>query len=189
MFPRVDINRINRPLVFFERIPRPFAQNPWMDAVYIGLIAVLQTTILPTFFPQDLVVDLLTPWLAVSMVLLPPTLCLPLMVLAALIIETHSAAPAGLYISAYWMLGVAITLSAHAIAWTNKAPWLSLVILSETWLFAAEFLVGFLAGQEPSVEPRYYIFQILRFGLSAYFGFVVAMMFAPGIDKGKSIHG
>jgi hypothetical protein len=189
MFPRAYQRQIQSPLLILKRLPRPFGENPWVDVGYVAAIAIFQMAILPTILPRDMVSDLLTPWMAVAVVLLPASRSLPLIVLSALLIETRSAAPAGLYLTAYWMLGTAVTLSRNVISWTNRAPWLSLVIFSETWMFTAEFLVAFLAGQEPPIDFRFYIFQAFRIAISSYFGFFLAMKLAPDIRKGKPVDG
>ena len=189
MFPRTYQREFKGPISIINRLPRPFGINPWVDVCYVGAIAIIQTTILPTFLPRGMVLDLLTAWVAIAIVLLPTSRALPLIVLAGLLVETRSAAPAGLYITAYWMLATAIILSRNAISWTNRSPWLSLVIFCETWMFAAEFLVALLAGQEPPLNYRFYIFQAIRIAISSYFGFVVAMKLVPDARKGKSADG
>jgi hypothetical protein len=189
MFQRTYQQELWNPALLLKRLPRPFGANPWIDVGYIAAITILQTAILPTFLPKQLVTDLLTPWLAVAVVLLPTHRAIPLILLSALLIETRSAAPAGLYITAYWILGTVVTLSRNAISWNNRAPWLSLVIFSEVWIFGAEYLVALLAGQEASMDYRLYLYQAARIAMSAFFGLFVIIKLAPKIRKGKPVDG
>jgi hypothetical protein len=180
---------LRNPLSIIDSIPTPFGHKAWADAFFAAFIVVLQATVLPTILPSFIIIDLLTPWLAVSLVLLPWRRSLPLVLFSALLVETHTGAPAGFYLTTYWMLGISVALCRHAISWSNRMPWLSLVIFSETWMFAAEFIVALLSGQEPPIDLKYYLIHSLRIAISSYFGYTVATMYAPDIRRGDTADG
>lgn len=109
-------------------------------------LAVLQLTVLPMLLP---VFDLLTVWVIISAITLGLARSLLIAALVALILETHTVAPLGLYFCAYWSLIISIYLCKGVVAWNMRISWLVTVALGELWIIFLETL----AVDTPNLYP------------------------------------
>lgn len=133
---RIAIRSV-RPFMIF----RPHAGWLWLDVILLLLVSALHFTILPTLVGKFLVVDLLTPWLLTYFVAAPFKKSLTIGVLAALIMETHSSAPAGMYLSLYWVTLVTLWLVRVSLSWRHAFPWLVTFSVGEAWIIFSEHFV------------------------------------------------
>lgn len=100
-------------------------------------LAVIQLMLLPMLFPAGLVVvDLLTIAVVINAVVLPLSQGLVIALLSALLIETHTIVPAGIYFCAYTVLVVVIRRFKGVVIWNLIGSWLVVFLLAELWLLA-----------------------------------------------------
>lgn len=109
-------------------------------------LAVLQLAVLPTLLP---VFDLLTVWVIVNAITLGLRHSLLIAALVALILETHTVAPLGLYFCAYWSLIISIHLFKGIVAWNIKLSWLFTVALGELWVILLEAMAVGMPNSYP----------------------------------------
>lgn len=100
-------------------------------------LAIIQLTLLPMLFPSGLVVvDLLTIAVVINAVALPLLQALVIAALSALLVETHSIVPAGIYFCAYGVLVIVIHMFKGIVIWNLVGSWLAVFLLAELWLLA-----------------------------------------------------
>ena len=98
-------------------------------------LSIIQLMLLPMLFPAGLVVvDLLTVAVVINAVVLPLSQGLVIALLSALLIETHSIVPAGIYFCAYTVLVVVIHMFKGVVIWNLIGSWLVVFLLAELWL-------------------------------------------------------
>jgi hypothetical protein len=158
-----------RPFLIF----RPHTGWLWLDAVLLLLVSALHFTILPTLLGKLLVVDLLTPWLLTYFVVAPFKKSLTIGVLAALIMETHSSAPAGLYLSLYWVALVTLWLVRVSLSWRHAFPWFVTFCAGEAWIIFSEYFVHSVNLSSVRITLTDLTACLLRLGLAV----VAGMMF------------
>lgn len=121
-------------------VPKPCTGSIWTDLFYLMLVIVLQMTVIPSLF-QWFPVDIVTPWLAYSVVMLTTSWGMTLSLLGALILENHSAVPAGFYICTYWIMATLIVVVKNHISWFNAMPWFTTFVVCQLWLVIFESFV------------------------------------------------
>ena len=110
---------------------------------YLQLLAliplvVLQLGILPALLAGYVVCNVLTIWVVLNAVLLRLPHALTLALLLALLLETHSTAPRGLYLCAYGTLVGALHLVRGLVTWNRCSAWLAVIAAAELWLLVWE---------------------------------------------------
>lgn len=110
---------------------------------YLQLLAlvplvVLQLGILPAMLEDYVICNVITVWLVINAVLLHLPQAMALALLSALLWETHSTAPLGLYLCAYSMLVGALHLVKGLVAWNMRSAWLAVIAAAELWLLVLE---------------------------------------------------
>ena len=115
----------------------------WHSKTYLQLLmlmlsAVLQLAILPHLLPGYLLCNLLTVWVVVSAVLLRLAPAMAIALFAALLLETHSAVPRGLYLCAYGTLIGVLHMSKGLVMWNLHSAWLAVMVTAELWLLLWE---------------------------------------------------
>lgn len=129
--------RAVRPFFIF----RPHSGYLWLDFILLLIVSALHFTILPTLVGKLLAVDILTPWLLTYFIAAPFKKSLIIGVFAALIVETHSSAPAGMYLSLYWVALVTLWLVRVSLSWRHAFPWLVTFAAGEVWIVFSEYFV------------------------------------------------
>jgi hypothetical protein len=121
--------------------PQPATGRLWLDVAWLLVVGAFHYTILPAIVGSFLLVDLMTPWLVVTFVAsrLPRATLLGLV--GALVVETHSTAPAGLYLCAYWVIATVLWAFKSALSWRHVLPWVAAFACCEAWVVAFESLV------------------------------------------------
>jgi len=155
-----------QPLLKF----RPNTGRFWMDIINILLLAVIQMAVLPTFFGQYVYVDLMTPWIVTSIILQPFLYGAGLAVIAAIILENHSTAPAGMYIAILWVICVTINLIRSNFSWRLMLPWLATYAATTIWVLGFETLVIYVTRGTNVFEPIFVLSWIARFFICMAFG-------------------
>ncbi|MEZ4741722.1 MAG: hypothetical protein R3B45_04625 [Bdellovibrionota bacterium] len=169
-----------------SHVARPFCGNEFIDFICLLLISVFQLTIMPSIFPDYIAIDLLTPWITFAFVTLNAPSSIIHAMLAALLIETHSSVPMGMYICVYWVLGSVIISFKENISWHMRSSWISLLIFSQTWVFLAEFCVSFIGSQGLPLTLHFYIGEGFKIIFAPLFGIALSHIFKPPLDgKGQ----
>jgi len=135
--PRKLIVRAIRPYMMF----RPYTGHLWLDFLLLIFVSALHFTILPTILGKIVLVDLLTPWLLTYFISAPFKKSLVIGILTALIMETHTSAPAGMYLSLYWVALVTLWLIKISLSWRHAFPWVVTFAVGELWIVFSEVFV------------------------------------------------
>lgn len=126
-----------RPFLIF----RPHTGYLWLDIFLLLIVSAMHFTIVPTLVGKVVLVDLLTPWLLTYFIAAPFRKSLTIGVLAALIMESHTSAPAGMYLSLFWVAFVTLWLVRVTLSWRHTFPWLVTFVVGELWIIFAESFV------------------------------------------------
>jgi hypothetical protein len=159
----------------FQRIlsalwPRPDCGNYLLDLAHLLMLAAIEQSVIPYNVLGVFRIDLITPWLLVTFVLAPLRKTLPLAIIAGVIQETRSTAPAGLYISAYWSAAIALSYIRHTLSWRHTGPWAVTIVCGMTWVAAFETLVIALTQDPGRIGIRYVTEQLLRIVIATAIG-------------------
>ena len=178
------ITRVRKILPEF--IPRPDTGRLWHDILFLFLIAALQFTIAPTFLGHYLVVDIMTPWLVVAFIRQGGPSAFVLALIGACIIETHTSAPAGVYICIYWIMHSVVMSVRATLSWWRFVPWLVTFILCETWAILFENFVAILQDDRRTYGVVYLLEQLLRLLLAVGIGMALRALCLKW-DKRKKV--
>lgn len=111
-------------------LPRPLTGSFLLDGLYLVQLLLLQDFLLPLLNVSFLGVDLITPWLSLAFVFYDWARASFLVLVAGLLLETHSSVPPGLYLTSYWMIFAAVHLIRRQISWVNSTPWMTYIVVS-----------------------------------------------------------
>ncbi len=165
---RDALTRLRRTLRKWR--PRPNTGSLTKDLIFLLIIAFIQITVLPYLFGSLGYLDLITPWLVITFIRQRPLQGTIHVIVAALVLETRLAVPAGLYICAYWILANVIFTVRPALSWRYKTPWLVSYATATLWVMLFElFVINFLQTASLS-QPVYIAQQVVRFLVSISFG-------------------
>lgn len=159
---------------FIEIIPelklRPNTGRLWHDILFLLIVAVLQIFILPSLFGKRLVIDLLTPWLAISFVRQHALQATVLALVGACVLEMHDAVPAGMYIVIYWIMCNVIINMRLTLSWRHSIPWLVMYSLCSVWVIFFEAFVTILKVGVDALDLQYWWYQLIRVAISMAIG-------------------
>ncbi len=170
----------NRALNFAAALwPRPDCGNFLLDILHLLMLAAIEQTMIPQQTLGVFRIDLLTPWIFVFFVFAPLHKSLPLAILAGLLQETRSIAPAGMYISAYWSLAVTLHFIRHTLSWRHTGPWAVTIVCCMAWIIAFETLVISVTQDPGRLGIKYATAQILRATIATGIGLFFARTAKP----------
>lgn len=155
----------------------PHTGRLWLDIVLLFACALLQHAILPTATRGLVPIDLMTPWLVIGFVQQPLLRSLVLLVIGALLVELHSAIPAGLYIAALWVVCATIMLFRSSLSWWHAFPWVVTFALSELWIVAFESFAHSISAGGWTLGPLDIGREALRILLSVGLGMILCQRF------------
>ena len=167
--------RAIRPYMMF----RPYTGHLWLDFILLLVVSALHFTILPSLIGKIVLVDLLTPWLLTYFVAAPFKKSLVIGALTALIMETHTSAPAGMYLSLYWVALVALFLFRVSLSWRHTFPWFVTFTAGELWIVFSEFFVHSVTLSAVSVTLTDLIECVARIAFAVGAG----MMFSSRVRR------
>jgi hypothetical protein len=150
--------------------PRPNTGRFWQDVIFLFFIAFVQTTVGPTLFGKFGYVDLVTPWIVITSIRQRPLQAILLTSIAAFLLETRLAVPAGLYLCAYWILCNLLIQIRPALSWRYRTPWFVCYLASTLWILLFEsFVLHFL---QPGLltEVSYVMHMLIRVLVAVGFG-------------------
>jgi hypothetical protein len=166
---------------------KPHTGYFWLDLINLLLVAMIQLAILPALMGGIVYIDLLTPWVVTGMVMQSLTHGSALGLVAALILETHSTAPAGLYICCFWVLCVAINLVRTNFSWRLKLPWFATYLISMIWVLGFENFYLFVSHGSENFDLHYLISIIGRFLIALAFGMILSHKRFPSLTDEKGL--
>ena len=153
--------------------------------IYLQLLAlvplvVLQLSVLPKLLGGYVICNVITVWVVVNAVLLrlPPVLTLAL--LLALLLETHSTSPFGLYLCGYGILVGVLHLIKGLLAWNRYSAWLVVIAGAELWLLVLENVALAMPWTELVAHSSKYL---LRLGGTCLVGYVLLKYVAISSHK------
>ncbi len=150
--------------------PRPDSGSFLLDLLHLCMLAAIEHTIIPHQTLGALRIDILTPWLFVFFIFAPLHKSLPLAIIAGLLQETRSTAPAGMYMSAYWSAAVTLNFIRYTLSWRHIGPWTVTLISCMAWVIAIETLVIAVTQDPGRLDWRYALSQILRTAIATAIG-------------------
>lgn len=159
---------------------RPATGRLWLDIIFLLVIGVVHNAIAPTFTGNWLFLDLITPWLTVHFVTQSLPKAALLGAIGALMIETHTAAPAGLYFCAYWVVIVTLQLTRSTLSWRHAFPWLVTMTATEAWVIGFESFVRLVNEGTGAFHLEDLLRQSTRLVAAALFGLFLARRFITG---------
>lgn len=157
--------------------PQPYTGELSVDIIFLFLIGALHCTILPSLVGRYLLIDLMTPWLICTFVAAPLTHSIVLGILGALILETHSAAPAGMYMAAYWVIMAALWLTRSTLSWRHVFPWAVTFFVTELWVIAFETFVMAVSEGAFHFSFLQLVHQCLRLAVATLLGLALCRRF------------
>lgn len=152
----------------------PHTGRLWLDVVYLLIAGACHHTVLSSLTGSLFVVDLMTPWIVALLVMESLWRGAFLGAIAAIILETHSSAPAGLYLCAYWVIAVAIWLTRSTLSWRHTFPWIVTLTTAVLWIAAFESLVLAISAGGALLSWAYVGQQILRVVVAVALGMLIS---------------
>lgn len=143
-------------------------------------LAVLQLSLLPALLAGYVICNVITVWVVLNAVLLRLPQALTLALLSALLLETHSTAPRGLYLCAYGTLVGALHLIKGLVTWNMRSAWLVVVVAAELWLSVLEHVAVAMPGAELWPHSSKYL---LRLGGTCLVGYLLFKYVASSTHK------
>jgi hypothetical protein len=162
---------------------RPASGKLWLDAVFLLFVGVLHHAVAPTFTGNWLYLDLITPWLVVHFVTQSLPRAALLGAIGALILETHVAAPAGLYFCAYWVIIVTLQLTRSTLSWRHAFPWLVTMAAAQAWVIGFETFVRLVNEGPGTFRLEDLLHQLTRLIAASLIGLLLARRFITGDEN------
>ncbi len=153
---------------------RPNTGLLWADVLWLTVLCAIDTHILPSLTGGILPFSLLTPWLVVTFVVAPSHVSFTLLVLGALFLETNSAAPRGLYLTAYWVIFSVLTLARKSLSWRHAVPWLVTFFFASFFVLNFESLLIFLRQDPAQLDFFHFAKQVVHVTLCVVVGMSLA---------------
>ena len=91
--------------------------------------------------PSNTRIDLITPWITIACIVKPPLRCFLLCAFAALLVESHSTIPHGLYLYVYAGIGSVLLGVRKHISWQSTIAIPVALWATQAWIFSWELTV------------------------------------------------
>ena len=153
--------------------PRACTGHFGLDLFFVCVIYFCQTVLLPTVFRNWILIDLLTPWLAVSAVAMRIAPLTMITVFAALCFEYRLTVPAGFYLCAYWIMVNSIVQIRPTLSWRHSVPWLATFAGCSLWIVIFESIFVNIYQASVNLDYSYWLRQLLRIAISTGFGMLL----------------
>lgn len=156
---------------------RPYTGSLAKDVFYLLLMSALHHTLLPSVVGRYQLVDILTPWIVVTLVAAPLGKGAFLAMLGAFLIETRTTAPSGMYLTGYWMIGIGIYLSKASLSWRHYFPWIVTLTVAQLWIILFELFVNAVILNNFVFTLQQFLIQSSRLGFAVGFGMILCQRF------------
>jgi hypothetical protein len=157
--------------------PKPYTGKLWVDLIFLLLLGALHSTVIPSIIGRYLSFDLMTPWLICTFVAAPLTHSVIVLMVASFILETHSACPAGMYMTAYWIIMAVIWLTRATLSWRHAFPWTVTMVVAQLWVILFEAFVKAVTAGTVHISFFDVWCQALRLITGTLFGMGLAQRF------------
>jgi len=155
-------------------IPRINSGNLALDGMYLMMMLLLQETFLPFLLNGARIIDLITPWLILNIVVQTQWRATSLAFFAAIIQETNTAFPAGTYLASYWIIVTTVFLVKPTLSWRHSVPWLVTLALGLLWTRLFEIFIIVMTRASWSVELSLVISAFATIVVGTIFGLHLA---------------
>lgn len=156
---------------------RPYTGTFMKDLIFLCFICALHYSILPSILGRTILVDILTPWLVVTMIAAPMGRGLFITLVGAFLMETRTSAPAGMYITSFWMIGTGIYLSRLNLSWRHLFPWMLTLFIAQIWIIMTEIFVNQVMLGQWHLPLQEALIQSCRLVFSVGFGLILCQKF------------
>ena len=140
----------------------------YLQLLVLVLLAVVQLSILPALLAGYVVCNVITVWVVLNAVFLRLPKALLLALCSALLLETHSSAPVGLYLCAYGTLVGTLHLVRGLITWNMGSTWLAVIAAAELWLLLLENVAVAMPWVDLLTHGDRYVLRLAGTGLAGY---------------------
>lgn len=144
----------NKPLpiwkIAFEAITSysPGSETFGKDLALVIACVFMQLTLIRSTFLNGIVIDIATPLVTLLAIKSNIRRSLFFGTLTALLVEMHSAAPLGLYISCYWVFAVVIHFIRPHISWRQRSSWVYVFLATQFSTILMSLLTVYLRSHE-----------------------------------------
>ena len=153
-----------------EYAMKPHTGKLWLDIFYIFVLSALESSILKSLGGAYGVIDLLTPWLCLSIIQKKAGPATLLVFVAALVQEAQSSVPSGTYICIYWIIANIIIQVRPALSWRSVTPWMVVFFLSSFFLILFESMVNIILSGVTRFDLMSSVMLFVRLTISVLFG-------------------
>lgn len=157
MISNIKPNSIRQKTLIKLKEYTPGSSTVSSDITFMLVLCFLQLSALQVSLLHPLVVDLVTPSVALMSVTNSIKRAIPINMLAAFLIETHSASPFGLYVCSYWVITVTISLIKAHISWRQLSSWIYVLVTAQAFILINTLLSQYLVAES-------YVFSIKALG-------------------------
>ena len=160
---------------FWEHsVPSPQAGQIRYQFIAIMLLAFIQLTILPSMLPAMVFIDLLSPWLALSLVFHSHFRAYLLTLISGILLETHLPVPIGFILSPYFCFAVLVLNIRNHISWRRISSWVTLLAIFQLWLMGFKLLFDMMHYDKQQLINLSQSVQFLMTGIgSVLFGLLL----------------
>jgi hypothetical protein len=96
--------------------------------------------------------------------------------------ETGSTTPAGMYLTAFWMIATGVFLSKASLSWRHYFPWIVTLTIAELWIILFELFVNAVILNNFEFTLQDFAVQSTRLGFGIALGMVLCHRFRTGND-------
>jgi hypothetical protein len=137
--------------------PKPYAPGQGSLKSDLGVFFVvvfLQNVVLPSMDLGHLKFDLYIPWLVICLLRMHIERAMLFFLLVILLMESSTAAPSGLFLVAYSIIGIILHILKYQISWRRTISWIYAMAAATTLLGSLEAMALYLS--EPSRQMGFY---------------------------------
>ena len=156
---------------------RPYTGSLVRDLPFLLVVCALHYTIVPSLVGRYLLIDLLTPWLVVTFIAAPTGKGALIALIGAFLMETRTSAPAGMYLTCFWMIGTGIYVSRSSLSWRHSFPWVVTFVVAELWMILAEIFVSHVMLGHWHLTLQEVLIQCARLVFSVGWGMILCKRF------------
>ena len=160
-----------------EKLPeyrmRPHTGKLWLDVFYLVILAALESSILGSVSGPYLGIDLMTPWLVLSVIQKKSGPATVIAIAAGLIQEAQSSVPSGTYLCIYWIVTNILLQVRSALSWRSATPWFVVFLFSCLFAIIFQLLVKIMVSGSLIFNPWEGFGLLVQLGVSVGFGLVL----------------
>ena len=143
------------------------------DLIYILCACFLQLVIIPSFSSGYFTFDILTPWLVITAIRQHAPAVTALTCVAALTIEMHGSAPAGMYLILYWIMINTMIQIRSTLSWRHSVPWVVSYFAAALWVHGGTALTLFLLRAPAEVDWQFLLEQLVKVVSAVVIGYLM----------------